>query len=91
MKKHIPYLIWMVAGILLAVYVARAFGDVQKDSASQIALRYGAVYVFIGGMVAHTVLNRRENVCFTNFGFKLVAEGILFLAALTSMLLTVLF
>lgn len=91
MKKHIPYLIWIVAGVLLAVYVARAFGDVPKSDALQIALRYGAIYVFIGGMVAHTILNRRENVCFTNFGFKLVAEGILFLAALTSMLLTVLF
>ena len=91
MKKHIPGIIWIAAGVLLAIYVMRAYQDVPQNATSQIVLRFGAIYVFIAGMVARTLINRRENVCVTNFGFKLVGEGILFLAALTSMLLTVLF
>lgn len=91
MKKHVPYLIWIVSGILLAVYVARAYLNVPSEDASQIWLRFGAAYVFILGMVTRTVINRRENVCVTNFGFKLVGEGLLFLAALTAMLKLLLF
>lgn len=91
MKKHIPSIIWIAAGILLAIYVARAYQDVPQDAASQIVLRFSAIYVFIAGMVARTLIHRRENVCVTNFGFKLVGEGLLFLAALSAMLKLLLF
>ena len=91
MKRHIPYFIWIISGILLAVYVARVYQEVPSGEPSQIFLRFGAIYVFIIGMVARTLINRRENVCVTNFGFKLVGEGLLFLAALTAMLKLLLF
>lgn len=91
MRKHIPNLLWIAAGLLLVAYAVRAQLNVPRTESVQRALRYGAAYVALLGMTVRTLLNRRENVCATNFGFKLVTVGLLFLIVLSTMLLELLF
>ena len=86
MRKHIPYLIWLLAGGFLVVYVARAYQDVPSSATSQIVLRFGALFLLVAGMLVRTLLNRRANLSFVNFGFKLIAVGILFLLILIALL-----
>lgn len=91
MRKHIPYLIWLVAAGLLVTYVVRAYQDIPRGATSQIVLRFGALFLLVGGMLVRTLINRRENLSFVNFGFKLIAVGILFLLILVALLQVVLF
>ncbi len=84
-KKYIPPLIWLLAGILMCVFLIR-LGSYDRLALSQVFLFYGALYVADAGLITHTVINRRENLSVTNFGFKLMAEVLIFLALVTFMI-----
>ncbi len=77
--KFIPPLIWMAAGVMLCVFFVRT-RDPAAGRLSQIFLLYGSLAVADGGLIAHTLINRRENLSSVNFGFKLMAEVIVMLA-----------
>ncbi len=91
MKKHIPNLIFIVGLILLAVYAVRSHNGALMTEPRQIALRYTALFVLVAGMAVRTLINRRENVSETNFGFKLIAVGVVFLIVLISLIKAVWF
>ncbi len=85
-KKYIAPLIWLLAGGIMCAFLLRLANGVDRMQLSQIFLFYGALYTADAGFVVGTLVNRKENLSVTNFGFKLMAEVLVFLALVTFMI-----
>ncbi len=83
--KYIPPFIWLAAGAVLCIFLIR-LGSVDRLALSQIFLFYGALTIADAGLIVHTIINRKENVSVTNYGFKLMGEALLFLIIVTFMI-----
>ncbi len=88
--KHIIPLIWIAAGGLMCAFLLR-LGEVDRLALSQIFLFYGSFAVADAALVTQTIMNRRENVSKTNFGFKLMGEAVILLLLLVFMLKDIFF
>ena len=72
MKRHIPALIWCLAGLLLCIYFVGFGQGMRMDDGAQLYLFYGALMTAIIGFLVHAILYRAENVSSVNFAYKLV-------------------
>ena len=85
-KRLLPALIWCAAGVLLCIYFVGFGQGMRLMDGGQIFLVYGGLLLGVGGLMAHTILWRKDNLSRINFGYKIAVEIIVILLVLTSFL-----
>ena len=90
MKKHIPPLLWILAGVLFCAFLVAA-REASCTPLTRHLLFYGSLAVLDAGCLARTLLNRENNSCVTNFGYKLMAVGVFFLLIVISCIRAIFF
>jgi hypothetical protein len=91
MKRYLPAIVWLLAGVVLCIFFVQLSENTIGGELTQIFLLYGALGLGVLGLVTHTIVHREDNSSSVNFGYKLLAEGVVLLALIAAMLKEIFF